>query len=961
MNVPTLTANQIAKKWNLSLVTVKRLISDGEKVEKEHTTNIAKANEIARDHIGERPDYYKKLHKLEKSKISMKEETGVGGVRGLGFVSGAPAAPIDYVGQYIGTNMSAYGDDGAKKMKYAQSIHNKLHKLKFNDFTHVNIRNAKNFVNEGISAGPEREVPIIGDLTGSSRKVMKVDEIKLPNVPEKVKTKTKKAIAVGMTAANLATGASVYDNASRGVGSPIRDVAAAASGLPGKIGYAAMGTNYTIKGFDKAREHLRQKQKLKEDLRKWFREKWVRYDTKGNIKGPCARDEGEGKPKCRPLASARAMSKDERAKSARRKRREDPVADRPGKGGKPIMVRTEETLLEKNVPTNPSLWARAKAQAKAKFDVYPSAYANGWAAKWYKSKGGGWKSAANESIEEACWDTHRQEGMKKKGGKMVPNCVPKEELSLQDIAKRREVADSTKTKDVFDRMRTGTPKGVIDLSSKKSDQVNETGQVMSRYTERPTYEANNKYPDTAERGIYEGDPMKDAEDKIKNAFTADKVKGMFKRVDKERDKDPKWVAYKKRKQQSMKEEQIDEISAELVGKVSNARFFRGETPSKTLTRAINKKFIEFGKKDKGKANKDKKEVKEAVMAMPPQVQPPAIHGSQRAGVQRQVSRPTSMSGSASGRIAGQSGSMSARPNVKVSSGVQPSIERSWKTSGRGTMGTSGGSMSATPKVSTAYSQGGVNVGKAMGASKQTSPVVKGMTSAGREAASVVSKAAPMASRVAGAALRVAGGPAATAAAAVMSPTAANAGEDEKKRQATLKDYNPYKPSGRSVSDYEKQVGLTKPNINTSQSQGSVANVDTPKGGSIGADVGRTTASKVNAPQPPSRPDYFSRGQAFQAARGEAGGAGGKFSYGGKEFQTNVAGEKYASKPKQTSVTDIKETTMDTKDLINEALDDILENNLVSMKENLMTVLQEKAMEKIEERKKIIAANYFGQE
>jgi len=44
-----------------------------------------------------------------------------------------------------------------------------------------------------------------------------------------------------------------------------------------------------------------------------------------------------------------------------------------------------------NVPTNPSLWSRAKSLAKSKFKVYPSAYANGWAAKWYKSKGGGWK------------------------------------------------------------------------------------------------------------------------------------------------------------------------------------------------------------------------------------------------------------------------------------------------------------------------------------------------------------------------------------------------------------------------------------------------------------------------------------------------------------------------------------------------------------------------------------------
>jgi len=48
-------------------------------------------------------------------------------------------------------------------------------------------------------------------------------------------------------------------------------------------------------------------------------------------------------------------------------------------------------FVEKNVPTNPSKWAYYKAQAKKKFDVYPSAYANGWAAKQYKAAGGGWK------------------------------------------------------------------------------------------------------------------------------------------------------------------------------------------------------------------------------------------------------------------------------------------------------------------------------------------------------------------------------------------------------------------------------------------------------------------------------------------------------------------------------------------------------------------------------------------
>ena len=56
-------------------------------------------------------------------------------------------------------------------------------------------------------------------------------------------------------------------------------------------------------------------------------------------------------------------------------------------------------IMEENKPTNSKLWSRAKALARKKFDVYPSAYANGWAAKWYKKHGGGWrKSSVKEQL-----------------------------------------------------------------------------------------------------------------------------------------------------------------------------------------------------------------------------------------------------------------------------------------------------------------------------------------------------------------------------------------------------------------------------------------------------------------------------------------------------------------------------------------------------------------------------------
>jgi hypothetical protein len=64
------------------------------------------------------------------------------------------------------------------------------------------------------------------------------------------------------------------------------------------------------------------------------------------------------------------------------------------------LVSEGERLDEKNCPTNPSKWSYYKSQAKKKFDVYPSAYANGWASKQYKAAGGGWKSCKKESVDE---------------------------------------------------------------------------------------------------------------------------------------------------------------------------------------------------------------------------------------------------------------------------------------------------------------------------------------------------------------------------------------------------------------------------------------------------------------------------------------------------------------------------------------------------------------------------------
>lgn len=60
-----------------------------------------------------------------------------------------------------------------------------------------------------------------------------------------------------------------------------------------------------------------------------------------------------------------------------------------------LMVNEEKLnlFLEKNIPTKPEKWSYYKSQAKKKFDVYPSAYANAWAAKMYKKAGGTWRKS----------------------------------------------------------------------------------------------------------------------------------------------------------------------------------------------------------------------------------------------------------------------------------------------------------------------------------------------------------------------------------------------------------------------------------------------------------------------------------------------------------------------------------------------------------------------------------------
>ena len=69
---------------------------------------------------------------------------------------------------------------------------------------------------------------------------------------------------------------------------------------------------------------------------------------------------------------------------------------------------------------NPSIYARAKAKAKAKFDVYPSAYANAYMVSQYKKMGGKYKGAKKKAT----------------GGEMSLKPIPAENKGLPKLPKK---------------------------------------------------------------------------------------------------------------------------------------------------------------------------------------------------------------------------------------------------------------------------------------------------------------------------------------------------------------------------------------------------------------------------------------------------------------------------------------------------------------------------------------------
>jgi len=213
---------------------------------------------------------------------------------------------------------------------------------------------------------------------------------------------------------------------------------------------------------------------------------WVQLGGKYAGK-PCARQPGQtSTPKCGSSKMKRDLSDKEEERARRRKNRLDPNQPEKSGGAKPTNVRTEEMDLQE-VKDKPGKGSGKKDacynKVKSRYSVWPSAYASGalvkcrkvgaanWGNKteekdheysmarseistiisaakrlkkkmgkgegeleaWVQSKitkaadyldtAADYVTSGEHKVDEACWVGYKQLGMKKKGKKMVPNCV----------------------------------------------------------------------------------------------------------------------------------------------------------------------------------------------------------------------------------------------------------------------------------------------------------------------------------------------------------------------------------------------------------------------------------------------------------------------------------------------------------------------------------------------------------
>ena len=181
-------------------------------------------------------------------------------------------------------------------------------------------------------------------------------------------------------------------------------------------------------------------------LHKWFNSSKSKDGKKGWVQSdgsPCANEPGETKtPKCYSSAKRASMSKKELRSADARKSKKDPNQQQKSGAAKPTYVSTDKKKMKEDYysGTGEKVIARTKKYMDKKGEKgAPGLDAIKARQKDHEAKRGV-KKEENEVDE--CWKTHKKVGMKKKGGKMVPDCRPKNEEVVVEADKKEKGSGS---------------------------------------------------------------------------------------------------------------------------------------------------------------------------------------------------------------------------------------------------------------------------------------------------------------------------------------------------------------------------------------------------------------------------------------------------------------------------------------------------------------------------------------
>ena len=322
----------IAKKHGVSEEEIQKQLEMGLKVEKEHTSDIQAATEIALDHLNEKPDYYTRLKTIGEANAAA--------------IAAATAIAKKKSGNYDkeGMRKTPYKNPDAPNVKSNAQRRKEMNEDFAGDRPQQVAGSAQATLTDKPNKEPMKTYKQLKNITELSTEL-------LHRYKEKAAADASKADKAG----NFERGNKRFSGVVKATNKQF--------------------ANFKKKGFSEAKDDKREYdyegEMVKSDLRSIIANAnrlIDMLDDDDNLPEWCQNKVTLAEDYISTVANYMTAEMNEEV----------------------------EQLDEKNVPTNPGLWSRAKALARSKFDVYPSAYANGWASKWYKSKGGGWKSVSEE-------------------------------------------------------------------------------------------------------------------------------------------------------------------------------------------------------------------------------------------------------------------------------------------------------------------------------------------------------------------------------------------------------------------------------------------------------------------------------------------------------------------------------------------------------------------------------------